>query len=164
MGSTIAPTAGKRVKYTSPSPMTDSPGQILCTMADDSRLIAAGAAAVSQQAARRAGLSWEAQEEIAAAAIEVVGKAFAYESATGTANHSPIRLGVSDLPDRIELTLEAAETREAAVSALVAAPLERTLAEQVRCEVGKRYFRMTISKPCGAQARKPAAGDSPAHH
>jgi hypothetical protein len=160
MASTIARIAGKRAKCASPSPMSDSPGLIVCTIANDSRLIAAGAAAVSQQAARRAGLSWEAQEEIAEAAIVVCRKAFPSEGAAEN-SASSIRLGVSDLADRIELTLEAADSHGPAASAPVAAPLERSGAEQIRWEAGKGYFRVTISKLCRTQSPKPAAGESP---
>jgi hypothetical protein len=141
--------------------MSDSPGQIVCTIANDSRLIAAGAAAVSQQAARRAGLSWEAQEEIAVAAIEVSCKAFP-PGVSSQNSHSSIRLGLSDLPDRIELTLEVAESHERVVSAPVATSLHQTLAEQVHYEAGKDYFRMTISKLCRTQSVKPSVGESPA--
>jgi len=135
--------------------MSDSPGQILCTVASDSRLIAAGAAAVSSHAARRAGLSREAQDEIADAAIEVCEKAFSSKSAFPK-SPAPLRIEVSDLPDRIEVTLEAAETQVRAAHTAVETSLKRPLAEQVRYEAGDGYFRMTIARLTVGQNSKPA--------
>jgi len=143
--------------------MSDRPGQIVCTVASDSRLIAAGAAAVSSHAARRAGLSREEQDEIADAAIEVCEKAFRLKGASQTP-HAPLRIRVSDLPDRIEVTLEADETQVHAAHTPVETSLKRPLAEQVRYEAGEEYFRMTIARPSGAQNSKAAGGDSPARH
>jgi hypothetical protein len=155
MASTTVPIAGKLAKFALLSPMSDSPGQILCTVASDSRLIAAGAAAVSSHAARRAGFSREAQDEIAGAAIEVCEKAFRSKGAPQT-THAPLRFEVSDLPDRIEVTLVAAETQVQAVHTPVETSLKRPLAEQVRCEAGDGYFRMTIARLIVGQNSKPA--------
>jgi len=141
--------------------MSDNPGQIDCTVANDSRLIAAGAAAVSSHAARRAGLSRDAQEEVAEAAIEVCRKAFP-EAGAPEKPAPPIRVGVADLPDRIEVTLQAGEAHAPTPPAVIQAPFERVLGEQVRCEGSQGYFHMTILKLCGTQNLKPGTVDSPA--
>lgn len=145
--------------------MSDSPGQINCTVANDFRLIATGAAAVSAHAARRAGLSREAQEEIGDAAVEVCRKAFHSTTAPGKSPFS-FKVEISDLPDRVEVTMDASGTRPSAPGAAplqqVQPPLDRALAEQVRCEVADGYFRMTVLKLCGAHNVKRGAGDSPA--
>ncbi len=142
--------------------MSDSPGQIVCSVANDSRLILAGAAAISSHAARRAGLSREAQEEIADAAIEVCCKAFPSKSAPEK-GAPPLRLDISDLPDRIEVTLEPAEAKTHPASSPVKTSLERKLAEQIRWDAGEGYFHMTILRLCGTQSYTPAPGDSSAH-
>jgi hypothetical protein len=142
--------------------MSDSPGQILCTIANDPRLIVAGAAAISSHAARRAGLSREAQDEIAEAAIEVCCKAFPPKGAPEKAAPS-LRFDISDLPDRIEVTLEPAEAKTHPASSPVKTSLERTLSEQIRWDAAEGYFHMTILRLCGTQSYTPAPGDSSAH-
>jgi hypothetical protein len=147
--------------------MSDNPGQIVCNVTNDFRLIATGAAAVSGHAARRAGMSREAQEEIGDAAVEVCRKAFRSTTAAGKPRFS-FQVSVSDLPDRVEVTMDAGGNNSSAPRAAqaqqVQPPLERALAEQVRCEVGDGYFHMTVLKLCGAQNAKRGAGDSPACH
>jgi hypothetical protein len=138
--------------------MSDSPGQIVCTIAHDPRLIAAGAAAVSSQVARRAGLSWEAQEEVAEAALVVCRTAFPQNGRPQ--NGSALRLGVSDLPDRIEVTIKPDGSHDHTACAPVATSLEQSLAEQVRCEACSGYFRMIIAKPADTRGAKPT-NDSP---
>ena len=145
--------------------MSDSPGQILCTVANDYRLIVAGAAAVSSHAARRAGLERDEQEEIADAAIEVCRKAFASAPIKGAGSSNPpssLRIGVSELPDCIEVTLGPADGKARAATTLVETSLRRPLAQQVRYEAGEGYFRVTVARLCGTQNSKSTAGDSPA--
>jgi len=84
--------------------MSTDPARVELTLHEDSRLMPAVGAIVSH-AAGRAGLSDEAGEKFAAAAVEACRGTFPLLS-NNSAHASALKLEVEDFPDRVEVTIE----------------------------------------------------------
>ena len=89
---------------TAPSAPTARTSRIDCTLDNDSRLIVS-IGAVLAHAARRAGLSEAAQEEIAAAAVEASREALIPTNGNGS-SAPKTKLVVEEFSDRVEVTIE----------------------------------------------------------
>ena len=104
MGCTIARIAGRLVTSASPKKMTIDPTHTELSLHNDPRLMAAVGAIVSHSA-QRAGLTSEAQEGLAAAAMDACRETFPLLG-NQASNNSALKVIVEDFHDRVEVTIE----------------------------------------------------------
>jgi len=120
-------------------------GRVECTFDNDLRLMASLGAVVSH-AAKRAGLSEKAQQDIAHAAVEASREMLV--SANGKASGaSKTKIIVEEFSDRLEVTIESSA---GARPESIRKRLEGTPTDRVRCDGREGLVRVTLAKSCSA--------------
>lgn len=146
--------------------MSTEPSHTELVLHDDARLLAA-IPSVVQFAAERCGLSSEAQQGLAEAAVEACKETFPLMEGQTTDGEPTVKVIVSDFTDRVEVAIE--HTGEAlptagldtfvgdAVSgegAGLSKALQMTKVDRVQYQTGEGRSRMTLIKYCdGGKAR-----------
>jgi len=142
--------------------MIVDPQRMECTLTNDARLIA-GFGAIVSDAADRAGLAGEEQENFAAAVMEACREAFAQLKQQGLSD-SALHITVAAFPGRVEAAIEYAAPaavsgrRESAcqcsVDRAAAPPPNLAQAASPQYETRDGHCRVTLFKNCGeAKAR-----------
>jgi hypothetical protein len=131
------------------------------TVQNDPRLLA-GVSALVSHLAMVAGLAVEAQEGLAAAAVDACRDTFPL-LAHSAENNGALRMIVEDFADRVEVTIE--HTGEAlpsagldsfcgggeGVAAGISSSLQDTRVDRVQYETRDGLSRMTLTKYCGGR-------------
>jgi anti-sigma regulatory factor (Ser/Thr protein kinase) len=128
-----------------PGASTARTSRVDCTLDNDPRLIVS-IGAVLAHAARRAGLSETAQEEIAAAAVEASREMLLPSNGQGSAA-STTRLAVEEFADRVEVTIESSA---GAKPDGIRKRLEGKFTDRLRYDDHEGRVRLTLLKSCGA--------------
>jgi hypothetical protein len=121
-------------------------GRIECNLHNDSRLLVS-LGVIMSHAARRAGLSDETQEDVAAAAGEAFREMAVPSNGAGTA--SMTRLVVEEYSDRLEVTIDSPAGGK---SDGIRKRLEGKTGDRVQCESRDGHLRVTLLKPCAAKS------------
>jgi hypothetical protein len=143
--------------------MSTDPSRTEFTVQDDPRLLA-GVLAIVLFAGQRCGLSSEAQDGLAEAAVDACRETFPLANNNGNANPA-LKVIVSDFPDRVEVAIEhSGESLPsagldtfcagAAAQAGLSAALQKTSVDRVLYETRNGVSRMTLIKYCEGKRAK----------
>ena len=147
-----------------PTNMSTDPSRTEFTVQDDPRLLA-GALAIVLFAGQRCGLSSEAQDGLAEAAVDACRETFPLANNNGNPNPA-LKVIVSDFPDRVEVAIEhSGESLPSAgldtfagagigSHARLSDALQKTSVDRVQYEARDGIARMTLIKYCGSRRAK----------